>query len=43
MNVRVEVKREGGANDDAVSMGGMSGLTTHMQSQNELALKNHNS
>ena len=43
MNERVEVKREGGANDDAVSMGGMSGLTTRMQSQNELALKNHNS
>ena len=41
MNERVEVKRD---NDDSTSISGnMSGLTSRMQSQNELALKNHNS
>lgn len=34
MNERIEVKRD----DDARSAGGMSGLTSRMQSQNELAL-----
>ena len=40
MNERVEVKRD---NDDARSMSAMSGLTSRMPSQNELALQNHNS
>ena len=40
MNERVEVKRDN--NDDARSIGGMSGMS-HMRSQNELALQNHNS
>ena len=40
MNERVEVKKEN--NDDARSIGGLSGMS-HMRSQNELALQNHNS
>ena len=39
MNERIEVKRD----EDARSMGGMSGLTSRMQSQNELALQDRNS
>ena len=39
MNERIEVKRDG----DARSTGGMSGLNSHMQSQNELALQDRNS
>ena len=38
MNERVEVK-----NDDARSVGGMSGMTSRMMSENQLALQTHNS
>lgn len=41
MNERVEVKRE--LNDDARSLGGMSGMNSRMASQNELVLQDRNS
>ena len=38
MNERVEVKKD----DDTRSMGGMSGMTSRMPSQNEVTLASHN-